>query len=84
MAIHKTAGISSVLAASMLTACAGVNSSPLTAGGVNTPPSFVKGPIHSQTYDGNSDDLLTAGLGAPGQDYHCTVARNPVLCISAG
>lgn len=66
MATHKTAGISSVLAAGMLAACAGVNSSPLAAGGANTLPAFVKGPVHSQTYDGNSDDLLTAGLGASG------------------
>ena len=83
MAIHKTAGISSVLAASMLTACAGVNSSPLTAGGVNTPPSFVKGPIHSQTYDGNSDDLLTAGLGAVGLAGPAPAFANPASPTAA-
>lgn len=30
------------------------------------PPSFIKGGIRSQHYDGNSDDLLTAGLGKTG------------------
>ena len=30
------------------------------------PPSFIKGPISIKTYDGVSDDLLTAGLGKTG------------------
>ncbi len=30
------------------------------------PPSFIKGPISTKTYDGISDDLLTAGLGKTG------------------
>ncbi len=29
-------------------------------------PDFIKGPILCTTYDGNTDDLLTAGLGASG------------------
>ena len=29
-------------------------------------PEFLSGPIRHQSYDGNSDDLLTAGLGATG------------------
>lgn len=64
--IRKTAGISSAIAVSMLTACAVKSPSPLAVGATNTLPAFVKGPVRSQTYDGNSDDLLTAGLGASG------------------
>ncbi|WP_250509436.1 D-(-)-3-hydroxybutyrate oligomer hydrolase [Caballeronia sp. GACF4] len=32
----------------------------------NTLPSFVSGTVKTQTYDGNTDDLLTAGLGKTG------------------
>lgn len=62
----KTVGVSSAITVSMLTACAVQSQSPLAVGATNTLPAFVKGPVHSQTYDGNSDDLLTAGLGASG------------------
>jgi hydroxybutyrate-dimer hydrolase len=34
--------------------------------GARRPPAFVHGPILHQTYDGVSDDLLTAGLGKTG------------------
>ncbi|HYF60957.1 MAG TPA: 3-hydroxybutyrate oligomer hydrolase family protein, partial [Burkholderiaceae bacterium] len=33
---------------------------------VNTRPAFVSGTVTSTTYDGNTDDLLTAGLGKTG------------------
>lgn len=43
----------------------------------NTLPAFVKGPISSTTYDGSSDDLLTAGLGKSGLAGAAPVAANP-------
>lgn len=51
----------SVLAAAALTACGG------GSGGdpVNVKPSYL-GPVQQLSYDGNSDDLLTAGLGKTG------------------
>ncbi len=33
---------------------------------INTPPSFVAGTVFRTTYDGTTDDLLTAGLGKSG------------------
>lgn len=68
MAIRKTLGITSVVAAGVLTACGGGDaaSSSMALGYTNVSPSFLRGPISSKTYDGNSDDLLTAGLGASG------------------
>ena len=32
----------------------------------NSLPSFISGSVRTQTYDGSSDDLLTAGLGKTG------------------
>jgi hydroxybutyrate-dimer hydrolase len=34
--------------------------------GVNTLPAFIAGEVRTSTYDGDSDDLLTAGLGRTG------------------
>ena len=49
------------IAAAAVSACGGGNDSqPL-----NTKPSFV-GTVNAKTYDGNSDDLLTGGLGKTG------------------
>lgn len=48
------------LAATVLTACGGGGDAPL-----NTKPSYL-GAVQQQTYDGSSDDLLTAGLGKTG------------------
>lgn len=48
------------LAAAVLTACGGGGSDDL-----NTKPSYL-GAVQLQTYDGASDDLLTAGLGKSG------------------
>ncbi|MBS0390336.1 MAG: D-(-)-3-hydroxybutyrate oligomer hydrolase [Proteobacteria bacterium] len=50
-----------VLAAAVLTACGGGGD----AVPVNAKPSYL-GPVRQQTYDGSSDDLLTAGLGKTG------------------
>ena len=36
---------------------------------LNTPPSFVRGTIVTKPYDGNTDDLLTAGLGKSGLGF---------------
>ncbi|WP_348983163.1 D-(-)-3-hydroxybutyrate oligomer hydrolase [Herbaspirillum sp. ST 5-3] len=66
MATRRTLGFSSLVAAGLLAGCGGGDSSPIELGQVNTLPSFVKGSVSSQTYDGNSDDLLTAGLGTSG------------------
>ncbi len=67
MALCRTIGLTTV-AASVLAACGGGggNGSLLAVGVTNSTPSFLKGSISSKTYDGNTDDLLTAGLGASG------------------
>ena len=70
MAIHtirRTIGLTAVMTG-VLAACGGGggSSSSLSLGVANVSPSFLKGNISSKTYDGNSDDLLTAGLGASG------------------
>ena len=58
--------IRAALAAStvaLLAACGGGGGDPLP---VNTRPAFLRGAIDSKTFDGVSDDLLTAGLGKSG------------------
>jgi hydroxybutyrate-dimer hydrolase len=47
----------------VVTACAGINSGDSA---VNVKPAFVIGPITKTSYDGVTDDLLTAGLGKSG------------------
>jgi len=47
-------------------ACGGSGSSDPDVSVPNVKPDFIKGAIISTTYDGNSDDLLTAGLGKTG------------------
>jgi len=67
MATRTTMGVTTVVAAGMLAACGGGGGgSPLGVGHPNTAPTFLKGSVTSKTYDGNSDDLLTGGLGASG------------------
>lgn len=61
MAICKKLGITSVVTAGMLAGCGG-SSNPED---LNVKPSFL-GTIQKATYDGASDDLLTAGLGKTG------------------
>ena len=52
--------------AALAAACLGIAGSALAAQPANTRPAFLAGPIESKTYDGVSDDLLTAGLGKSG------------------
>jgi hydroxybutyrate-dimer hydrolase len=63
MAIQQKLGISSIVAVSILSGCGGGGSS--TAVDLNQKPAYL-GTIQQATYDGASDDLLTAGLGASG------------------
>src|SRR5712664_1057197 len=44
---------------------------------INTRPDFLKGAIVSNTYDGNTDDLLTAGVGKSGLG----VATPPAVAV---
>lgn len=67
MATRRTIGLTAVMTG-VLAACGGGggDSGSLALGAANVSPTFLKGSISSRTYDGNSDDLLTAGLGASG------------------
>ncbi|SAL74862.1 exported hydrolase [Caballeronia peredens] len=60
-------GVLAALAALTLAACHG-DDDDNNGGGTptNTLPNFVSGAVNTQTYDGVSDDLLTAGLGKTG------------------
>ncbi|NEX61893.1 D-(-)-3-hydroxybutyrate oligomer hydrolase [Noviherbaspirillum sp. 17J57-3] len=61
--------ISAAVASALLAACGGGSdgSAALNSGLPNTLPTFVvKSSLRSATYDGSTDDLLTAGLGATG------------------
>ncbi|MFV9503088.1 MAG: 3-hydroxybutyrate oligomer hydrolase family protein [Oscillochloridaceae bacterium umkhey_bin13] len=55
----------------------------LTAGTPNTMPSFVVGEILSATYDGDTDDLLTAGLGVAGLQGVAPTFADPLAPTSA-
>lgn len=67
MTLRTTLGFASVATAGLLAGCGGgVDAASLDVGRPNTSPSFLSGAISSKTYDGNNDDLLTAGLGASG------------------
>jgi len=59
-----------VLGAAVLTACGDDDNGGSGGGGGgpanNTLPNFIAGSVNTQTYDGNTDDLLTAGLGKTG------------------
>ncbi|WP_175980445.1 D-(-)-3-hydroxybutyrate oligomer hydrolase [Caballeronia zhejiangensis] len=60
-------GALALLAAATLAACHGGDDD--NGGGgqpANSLPSFISGSVNTQTYDGVSDDLLTAGLGKTG------------------
>jgi len=56
------------LAAALLVACGDDTEVTVGAGdyAVNTRPAFLVGAVRSASYDGSSDDLLTAGLGRAG------------------
>jgi hydroxybutyrate-dimer hydrolase len=65
----RTAALGSlaVLVAVTLAAChGGDDDNGGSSQPTNTLPSFVSGSVNTQTYDGVSDDLLTAGLGKTG------------------
>ncbi|MFZ4284798.1 D-(-)-3-hydroxybutyrate oligomer hydrolase [Variovorax sp. HJSM1_2] len=54
-----------VLAGAVLTACGGGGGSGLNASRINAKPTYL-GAVSAKSYDGASDDLLTAGLGKTG------------------
>lgn len=56
----------------------GDSAAPLDLGQVNTLPGFVKGNVKTQSYDGNGDDLLTAGLGKTGLGGAAPAYANPL------
>ncbi|GJH09225.1 D-(-)-3-hydroxybutyrate oligomer hydrolase [Caballeronia novacaledonica] len=67
--VPRTAALGSlaVLVAVTLAAChGGDDDNGGSSQPTNTLPSFVSGSVNTQTYDGVSDDLLTAGLGKTG------------------
>jgi hydroxybutyrate-dimer hydrolase len=64
-ALKRQTTFALLAAAALLAGCHGSdddNNGPVT----NKLPSFVSGSVKTQNYDGNSDDLLTAGLGKTG------------------
>jgi hydroxybutyrate-dimer hydrolase len=68
--------IAPVAALALLAACSsGGGDEP--AGDPNVRPAYVRGTIASTTYDGTSDDLLTAGLGKSGLGGAAPTAANP-------
>ncbi|KRB84538.1 3-hydroxybutyrate oligomer hydrolase family protein [Noviherbaspirillum sp. Root189] len=62
MATRTTLGLTSVIAAGLLAGCGGSDDPPED---LNLKPSYL-GTIQKATYDGVSNDLLTAGLGRTG------------------
>jgi hydroxybutyrate-dimer hydrolase len=64
-------------AAALVVAACGGNGNDNEVAAPNVKPDFVKGPIVSTTFDGVSDDLLTAGLGKSGLAGPAPVAANP-------
>lgn len=72
-----------LLLGAVLTAAAAVRSFPAQAadlaqvGSPNTRPTFLVGEVLSQTYDGDTDDLLTAGLGQAGLQGAAPVTADP-------
>ncbi|RJG06335.1 D-(-)-3-hydroxybutyrate oligomer hydrolase [Noviherbaspirillum cavernae] len=69
MAIRNAAGLASLIAAGILAGCGGGTSSSASTTpapeDLNAKPSYL-GTVQKSTYDGISDDLLTAGLGKTG------------------
>lgn len=83
MAIRTTTCITLLIAAGLLAACGGGDSSSLEVSQPNVLPAFVQGSVRSASYDGNSDDLLTAGLGASGLAGASPVFANPASPTAA-
>ncbi|GJG95628.1 3-hydroxybutyrate oligomer hydrolase family protein [Cupriavidus pauculus] len=73
----------------LTSACGGGDSSSTPGGGgsstqnPNNRPDFIVGTIAIQSYDGNSDDLLTAGLGKDGLAGTAPVFANPNVPTAA-
>jgi hydroxybutyrate-dimer hydrolase len=59
----KRLALTSIAAAATLAACFGGDDEDTP---LNAKPAFMRGAVASAEYDGSSDDLLTAGLGATG------------------
>ncbi|KIF82342.1 3-hydroxybutyrate oligomer hydrolase family protein [Noviherbaspirillum autotrophicum] len=85
MSRHKISGITLVIAGSVLAVCGGspASANGLSVGVANAKPSFIRGAVRSQTYDGISDDLLTAGLGAAGLAGTAPAIVNPASPTAA-
>ncbi|TFW09736.1 D-(-)-3-hydroxybutyrate oligomer hydrolase [Oxalobacteraceae bacterium OM1] len=89
MALRKKTVIGSVatvVTTGLLTACGGGGSDNFTgldAGLINAKPAFLAGAVRTATYDGNSDDLLTAGLGATGLAGAAPAFANPASPTAA-
>src|SRR5580692_6873334 len=64
----RTATLALVMAAFGLAACHGDDDGDNNGSGSqnNALPNFISGGVRTQTYDGTTDDLLTAGLGKDG------------------
>ena len=67
----------------LVAACGGGGSGDPDVAVPNVKPDFIKGGIISTTYDGNSDDLLTAGLGKSGLAGAAPTAANPAAPTAA-
>src|SRR5260370_40522214 len=62
--LSRATALALAMAALGLAACHGDNDN--NGSQTNSLPSFISGSVRTQTYDGSSDDLLTAGLGKTG------------------
>ncbi len=69
--------IAAVAAALALAGCGSDDGNNNNDGTPNTRPDFLKGAIVSATYNGDTDDLLTAGLGKTGLAGAAPVAATP-------
>ncbi|HET9579624.1 MAG TPA: 3-hydroxybutyrate oligomer hydrolase family protein [Usitatibacter sp.] len=67
----------------IVAACGGSGGNDNDIGIPNVRPDFIKGGIISTTYDGASDDLLTAGLGKSGLAGAAPVPANPAAPTAA-
>ena len=80
-----TAQLSAVAASTLLLACAGGHAAgkPNANANMNFKPAFVAGAIATTEYDGTTDDLLTAGLGAAGLASPLPAYANPLAPTAA-
>jgi hypothetical protein len=75
---HRRNTIAIAVATLAVAACGGfgTNGSGGNAG-PNVKPAFISGPVGVKSYDGNTDDLLTAGLGKDGLAAAAPAFANP-------